>query len=282
MSTMSIIPTSAEATIAGTSAVSRFFARSIFRKTLFDNRRVMSVWAVGTGLLTLMYASFYPQMTETAVDIPEAMQGFGFDDMTSAAGYLQGAVFGILLPLLVVFYGAATGARLIAADEESGYLDLILAHPVKRLRFLLQRFAALTAGAAIIGSVALLALLAVRSSADLENVSVGGFAAQAVNLTLLGVLFGALSMGLGAALGGSRGTVFGTTAGLGVIAYALHGFVPQIGIDWLRYLTPFHYYIGNEPLRNGFNLTDAATLIGGVSVLIGVGIWGFARRDLAR
>jgi ABC-2 type transport system permease protein len=282
MTTIPSTPANAAATIAGTSSVSRFFARSIFRKTLFDNRRVLSVWVVGTGLLALMYASFYPQVTENAVDIPAAIQGFGFDDMTSAAGYLQGAVFGILLPLLVVFYGATTGARLIAADEESGYLDLLLAHPVRRYRFLLQRLAALTVGAVLLGAVAFLALLAVRRSADLESVSVAGFAAQAINLTLLGVLFGALSMGLGAARGRSRGSVFGISAGVGVVAYALHGFAPQIGVDWLRYLTPFHYYIGNEPLRNGVNLADAATLLAGAAALIGVGTLGFARRDLAR
>lgn len=44
-----------------------------------------------------MYAGFYPQITADAAEsVPEAMRGFGFEDPASAAGYLQGAVFGLL------------------------------------------------------------------------------------------------------------------------------------------------------------------------------------------
>ncbi|WP_369412185.1 ABC transporter permease subunit [Nocardia sputi] len=37
-----------------------------------------------------------------------------------------------LLPLLAMFFGVTFGARAIAGDEESGYLDLLLAYPVSR------------------------------------------------------------------------------------------------------------------------------------------------------
>lgn len=268
-------------TTSGVAGVARASGRSMFTKTLFDNRRVFIVWAVATGLLTMVYAGFYPQITaDAAGSVPEAMRGFGFDDMTSAAGYLQGAVFGLLVPLLATFYGAATGARMISADEESGYLDLLLAHPLGRARLLLHRFAALAAGAILIAVVVLGAVLTVRSSAKLEAVSVEGFTAQALNLALLAVLFGALATGIGAATRAGRATVFGTTAGVGVLTYALNGFAPQIGADWLRRLTPFHYYIGGEPLTNGFQLADAAFLAAATIVLIAAGTWRFNRRDL--
>jgi ABC-2 type transport system permease protein len=83
-------------------------------------------------------------------------------------------------------------------------------------------------------------MLAVRDSAELDTISVSNFAAQALNVALLALLFGAVATGLGAATGRPRAIVFGTTAGLGVLTYALHGLAPQIGADWLRYLTPFH------------------------------------------
>jgi hypothetical protein len=41
------------------------------------------------------------------------------------------------------FYGAGTGARMISADEDTGDLDLLLAHPISRTRLLLHRYAAL-------------------------------------------------------------------------------------------------------------------------------------------
>ncbi|MBA9005190.1 ABC transporter permease subunit [Thermomonospora cellulosilytica] len=273
--------TASPAVLPGASGAARAFGRSMFTKTLFDNRRVFGVWALATGLLAMMYASFYPQITaDAAANVPEAMRGFGFQDMASAAGYLQGAVFGLLVPLLATFYGAATGARMISADEESGYLDLLLAHPIGRTRLLLHRFAALATGAVLIAITVLAAVLAVRTSADLKAVSIEGFTAQAVNLALLAVLFGALATALGAATAAGRATVFGITAGAGVLTYALHGFAPQIGADWLRHLTPFHYYIGGEPLKNGLQLADAAVLAAATIVLITAGTWRFGHRDL--
>ncbi|GAA0961201.1 ABC transporter permease subunit [Actinocorallia libanotica] len=269
--------------LPGVSGPARAFGRSMFTKTLFDNRRIFTVWALATGLLALMYASFYPQITaDAAANVPEAMSGFGFDDLGSAAGYLQGAVFGLLVPLLATFYGAATGARMISADEESGHLDLLLAHPISRTRLLLHRFAALASGAVLIAAAVLGAMLAIRTGAGLDSVSVGGFTAQAVTLALLALLFGALATAIGAATGGSRATVFGTAAGIGVLAYAVNGFAPQVGADWLRLLTPFHYYIGGEPLKNGLPLADACVLAAATAALLAAGTWRFTRRDLGR
>ncbi|MEW2357591.1 ABC transporter permease subunit [Spirillospora sp. NPDC029432] len=284
-STTSTSTTTASTTTAipGASGLARASGGSMFTKTLYDNRRVFTAWAVATGLLAMMYGSFYPQLSADAMaSVPEAMEGFGLDDASSAAGYLQGAVFGLLVPLLAMFYGAATGARMISADEESGYLDLLLAHPLGRTRLLLHRYAALATGALAIAAVVLLAMLAVRSSAELDGISVGNFAAQAASLALLAMLFGALATGIGAATGKGRPAVFGITAGAGVAAYALHGFAPQIGADRLRHLTPFHYYIGGEPLKNGFRPADLAILAAATAVLIAVGAWRLSRRDIGR
>ncbi|MFC9970757.1 ABC transporter permease subunit [Spirillospora sp. NPDC127200] len=281
--TATVPSTATRAALPGVSGPARVFGRSLFTKTLYDNRRVFAVWALATGLLAMMYAGFYPQITaDSSQNVPEAMRGFGFADMASAAGYLQGAVFGLLVPLLATFYGAATGARMVSADEESGYLDLLLAHPIGRTRLLLHRFAALAAGAVSIAVVVLGAVLAVRTSAKLDSIAVSGFVAQAVQLALLALVFGALSTAVGAATGKGRATVFGITAGAGVLAYAVNGFAPQIGADWLRHLTPFHYYIGGEPLKNGLQYTDAGVLAAVTVALIAVGAWRFGRRDLGR
>ncbi|GAA2637302.1 ABC transporter permease subunit [Actinomadura fulvescens] len=276
-------PEATATAIPGASGLARAFSGSMFTKTLYDNRRIFTVWALATGLLAAMYGSFYPQISaDSMASVPQAMEGFGLNDASSAAGYLQGAVFGLLVPLLATFYGAATGARMISADEESGYLDLLLAHPIGRTRLLLHRLAALTVGAVAIAAVVLAAMLAIRSSAELHSISPANFAAQALNLALLATMFGALATGLGAATGHSRPTVFGITAGLGVAAYALHGFAPQIGADWLRKLTPYHYYIGGQPLNNGLQIVDAAVLTGAVIIVTAAGAWRLNRRDLGR
>ncbi|PXX59677.1 ABC-2 type transport system permease protein [Nocardia tenerifensis] len=257
----------------------------IYTRTVLDHRRATVAWAVGIAVVGLMYASFYPQVSEggmadSVANYPEAMrEALRLNDMSSAAGYLGSSVFGLLLPLLAMVYGVSFGARAIAGDEEAGYLDLLLAYPVSRVGLALQRFAALVTGAVAIGLVVFLGMLAIRSNAELDSISVGEFAAQCVNLVLLGITFGALAIGLGAATG-RRGPVLAGAAGLGVLTYAAHSLAGIIGVSWLRYLSPFHYYIGGEPLRNGMQWGDAAMLAAISAALVIAGVTRFGRRDL--
>ncbi|MFI9534381.1 ABC transporter permease subunit [Nocardia fusca] len=258
----------------------------IYTQTLTDNRRTLLGWSIGTAVVGVLYAAFYPQvggdggMADTVQNYPEAMrEALRLDDMGSAAGYLGSTVFGLLIPLLVMGFGVTFGARGLAGDEESGYLDLLLAHPLSRTRLAVQRFAGLVTGAVAIAGLVFLGMLAIRSGAELESIGIAEFAAQCVHLALLGTTFGALAMGLGAALG-KRGQVLGIAVGIGVLTYAAGNLAGVIGADWLKYLSPFHYYIGGEPLRNGMQWGHAALLFAATIVLIAIGLFRFERRDL--
>ncbi|MFG2002973.1 ABC transporter permease subunit [Spirillospora sp. NPDC048911] len=261
--------------------------RNAFTKTLWDNRRVLVAWITATTLVALMYSGFYPQISggslaDAADGMPASMrEAFNLDDLTSAAGYLQSSPFGILVPLLVMFYGAATGARMISADEESGYLDLLLAHPLGRTRLLLQRFAALATGSVLIAGVVLLSMLAIRGGAELDAITPAQFTAQCLSLALLSITFGALAIALGAAFSRGRALVFGVTGGAGVLAYAVNSFAPVISAGWLRKVSPFYYYIGGEPLKNGFQWGHLAILAAISLILVTAGTWTFNRRDIA-
>ncbi|WP_084497471.1 ABC transporter permease subunit [Nocardia amamiensis] len=256
----------------------------VLTKTLRDNRRSLLGWTAGTTLAAVLYASFYPQMAKNGAAQTESMpeglrEALNMTDLTSAAGYLGGPVFGLIVPLLAMFFGAAFGARATAADEESGTLDLLLAHPLTRTSLILQRFAAFVLAAAGIGVIVWLAMLAIRGGADLTMVTPGQFAAQCLNMILLTVTFGALATAIGAAFG-HRGVVFAITAVVGVGAYAAHAFAAQIGVDWAAYLSPFHYYIDSEPLRNGFGATGITVPVLASIILIAVGTYRFNHRDL--
>ncbi|MEV4708654.1 ABC transporter permease subunit [Actinoplanes sp. NPDC049316] len=259
----------------------------VFTKTLSDDRRVLIGWSVGATLAGVMYASFYPQladgqMAQAVANYPEVMrEAFRLDDLTSAAGYLGSSVFGLILPLIAMFYGAATGARATAADEETGRLDLLLAYPIGRTAFLLQRFAALTAGAFGLAALVCAGMLAIRGPAGLDSISVTQFAAQCLQLALLAVTFGALAIGVGAATG-RRALVFIVTAVIGVLAYALYAFAGQLGIGGARRVSPFHYYIGGEPLRHGVQWADAAILLATAGLFVAAGAFWFNRRDINR
>ncbi|MGS2810544.1 ABC transporter permease subunit [Nocardia sp. MW-W600-9] len=256
----------------------------VFTKTLRDSRRGLLGWTVGITVAAVVYAGFYPQMAANGAaqteNLPEGLRdALNMNDISSAAGYLGSTVFGLIVPLLAMFFGAAVGARVSAADEESGTLDLLLAHPLTRTSLIVQRFAALIAAATGIGVVVLLAMLAIRGSAELTSVSVGQFAAQCVHLVLLTVCFGALATAIGAVTG-HRGTVFALTAVVGVAAWAAHTFADTIGLGWAASLSPFHYYIDSEPLRNGIGVSGVAVLAAASLILVAAGTYRFTQRDL--
>ncbi|MFU8852285.1 ABC transporter permease [Micromonospora sp. SL1-18] len=254
-------------------------------KTLREGHRALVGFAAGTALVAAAYAGFYPQVAGGAMD--QTVQGFSpglrealrMDDLASAAGYLGSSVFGIIVPLIAVGYGITVGTRAVAGDEEAGQLDLLLAHPVSRTRLILARFAALTTGALLIAATVWLAMLAIRSGAELRDISVTQFAAQCAALALLTITFGTIALALGA-ITGSRATTLGATAGIAVLTYAVHTMAGPIGVDGLRYLSPFHYYDGGEPLRHGFQWAHLAILAGATALLLAVGVRAFNRRDL--
>ncbi|MFC0505146.1 ABC transporter permease subunit [Micromonospora costi] len=259
---------------------------NVLTKTLWDSRRGLAGFALGTALVGAMYASFYPQIADGAME--QAVEGFSpalrealnMEDIASAAGYLGSSVFGILVPLIAVIYGIATGTRAIAGDEEAGYLDLLLSHPVSRTRLVLHRLGALAIGSFTLAAVVLLAMLAVRTGARLDTITIAQFAAQCVALGLLATLFGTIAITVGAATG-SRATALASSTVLGVLCYAADTVAPQIGADGARYLSPFHYYIGNQPLRNGFQWIDLGILLATIIVLGALAVVSFNRRDLA-
>ncbi|MEU6075976.1 hypothetical protein [Micromonospora sp. NPDC047074] len=109
--------------------------------------------------------------------------------------------------------------------------------------------------------------------------SIGQFAAQSLALALLCTLFGAIAITIGAATG-SRATALAGSTVVGVLAYAANTFATQLDADGLRHLSPFHYYIGNEPLRNGFQWTDLGILAATIGVLVVLATAAFNRRDL--
>lgn len=260
--------------------------RSVFTKTLWDQRRSLLGWLLGITAVAVTYAAFYPainqpEFTDAMASFPQGLtEALRMEDLTSAEGYLASTVFGILVPILTVLYGTATGARAIAGEEETGALDLLLAHPVRRTQVVLQRGAALAVGTLIIAAAVLTGLVGISGPAELD-LAVSRLAAMVVHLALLGTLFGALALALGA-LVGRRAFVLATTAVVAVVAYFGNTIAPQIdAVAGLQRLSPFYYYARGEPLRNGLQAGDAAVLVAATAVFLAVAALAFNRRDVA-
>ncbi|GAA3285780.1 ABC transporter permease subunit [Dactylosporangium vinaceum] len=258
---------------------------ALVRKTWSDDRRALLGWAVGIAAVTGLYTSFYrdfagvSQLKQAAV--PQDMLDFlGIADLTSPAGYLQATVFSLIGPLLVLLCAITLAARTIAGPEEDGGLELLLTVPVTRIAFAAQRLAATAAAVLAVAAVPWLLLLVVVPSAGMA-ITLSDVSAASFGLTALAWCFAGIAFLVGAATG-RRGTVLAVSGALAVLTYianALGGVVD--GLAWLRYLSPFHYAFGTDPLHTGWHPGPLAVLVVAGAVTATAGVLWFNRRDIA-
>ena len=120
-----------------------------------------------------------------------------------------------------------------------------------------------------------LASVAVGVDLRLERV-----AAALADCALLGMAFGGVAMAIGA-LVGRRMPALAISLGLAVVAYFINALAPLItGMTGWRVISPFYWYIGNDPLRNGIEPIHAVALAAVAAAGIAVAAVAWERRDI--
>ncbi|MDH3729913.1 MAG: ABC transporter permease [Acidimicrobiia bacterium] len=262
---------------------------SIAGKTIFDSRRAMIGWMIGTALAALLVVAIYPIIRDTPeiLDLlesyPEAMlEMFGIDDIdsyTSPPGFLETQLFSTYVPLIFLIFAIGRGVSVLAGEERDRTLDVLLANPVSRERVILEKAAAIAALIAVLGAVVFVVVLS--GSLLYEGwPSVVNLVSAVISAILMGLTYGWLALAAGAVTG-RRGMAMGVAAGLAVATYIINGVAPLVeGLEWAVNLSPFNYYLDHNPLQNGFHLGNAAVLAGLCALFLGVAVWGFRRRDV--
>ncbi len=79
--------------------------------------------------------------------MPKGMlAAFGVSDQVNLftpEGFLQGQLFALMVPLLLIIQGVGIGSATIAGEEERGQLEVVAAHPVSRTRLFLEKLGVL-------------------------------------------------------------------------------------------------------------------------------------------
>jgi ABC-2 type transport system permease protein len=261
--------------------------RSLFGKTLWEQRRALLGWAIGITAVGVMYAAFYPTIKSPEIAgiwsnfAPELLQAFGFADIVTPAGYIGSTTFGILGPVLMILFGTWLGIKAVVGDEDAGRLDLLLAHPITRQRLVAERFAALVVAAVTVSLALWLALSAISGVAEFTEIGLVNLLAGSIHLAVLGIFFGGLALAVGA-MTGNRAVVIVVVAIVGVVGYFGNTMAGQVdALAFVRDLSPFHFYSGGRPLVNGFQVVDLAVLGGAAVALVAVGAAVFTRRDVS-
>jgi len=264
--------------------------RNTFLKGLRDQGRSLFWWSVGLLAYVLMIFMFYPTIHENAEVLNQYLEVFpeaftkaflgDLTDLASSVGFLTAYIFSMMVPVMMLIYAIGVGAGAIAGEEERGTLDLLLANPISRRQVLLEKFATLLAGTAILAAVLWLGLWlgAIAVSMDISPMRL---AEATLSMVLLVVCLGALALAAGAARG-KRGVAAGLASAVAVVSYLINNMAPVAEVlETCLPLSLFYYYVGNDPLVNGLDPVHVAVLVGLTALFVVIGVVTFDRRDLA-
>lgn len=258
--------------------------RSIFSKTLYDQRKMYLWWSIALVGVSLVYVAGYKQYAEAGMldmELPEYLSAImGTMDYASPEGYLNSTFFTLIGSAMMVIFSLTIGARAVAGEEESGMLDIILAHPVSRTRFVLERYAALVTATGLFGLVAWVAVSAAALIAEM-GIPLANIAAACTGLLLSGLVIGSVAFTVGASTGRAS-LALGIAAGVALASFLANNLAPLIKeLEIAQKFSPFYYYLNGDPLRQGFDAGGLGVLALAALVLAGLAIVGLDRRDVA-
>lgn len=253
-----------------------------FRMALRLRLRSTALAALGMALVIVMVGALFPAVGGSIgkLDLPEGVsQLLGGADYGTLLGWMRSEIAAIYGPLVIAVVAITGAAGSVAGEEEDRILGFVLANPIGRTPLLLSKAAAVLVGVLIIACGTLLGMVAGVAVAG-GGIGLADIAALALHLAFFGFVVGALALALAAATG-RRAIAAGGAAAFAVLGFLINGFAPLVdGLSWLKYLSPFYYYSGHDPLGSGVDVADLA-ILGAVAVaLTAIATLGFRRRDL--
>jgi ABC-2 type transport system permease protein len=240
------------------------------------------ITAIGMVAVIVMVGALFPAVGGSIgkLDLPEGVtELLGGADYGTLAGWMRSEIGAVYGPLIIAGVAITAAAALTAGEEEDRILALVLAHPVTRTQLILAKAAAVAAGVIAIAVGTFLGLV-VGVAIGGGGVPTGDLAALVIHLAFFGLFMGAAALAV-AAITGRRGLAVGAASAFGVLAFLINGFAPLVdAISWLKYLSPFYYYTGSDPIGNGVDLVDVLVLAAGTAALVLAAALAFPRRDL--
>ncbi|MEA9984379.1 MULTISPECIES: ABC transporter permease subunit [Subtercola] len=260
----------------------------LLRQSLVGSWRSLLAWSLGLAATILLYMPLFPslggansQLSALLASLPpQLIKTLGYTDIASGSGYAESTFFGLVGFLLMSAAATTWGSAAIAGDEESGALELILAHGVSRHQLVLERSLAVTVRLVVLAAVSGALLAAVNPSSQLGLAGTDIVAACAAFLGL-GLVSGSAALMVGA-LTGRR--LFSTAAGAGVaaVSYVVNAIGSQsAALDALRSFTPYGWAYRHTPLATGADLPGLALLFGLSALFTVVAVAALRRRDIS-
>jgi ABC-2 type transport system permease protein len=262
--------------------------RNVFTKTIWDRRKSILWWTIGSIAIAAWVVAVYPILRDSA-DMqsfieeipPEIMAIGGIDPATylTGAGFLQAQLYSLMTPILIIGFAVSTAVGVTSREEHEGTLELLLSAPISRTSVALNKIAVVAVSTAIVVSALAVTLLVANPIVDLK-LSVSGVIAMNLGLYGLGLVFAGVAMLIGA-FSGRPAVALGATLMLAVLAWFFNAF--ESVFSWLEVpskTSPFSWYLHDTPLISGFSTGIfwlGVTTVG----FLAISVYLFTRRDIA-
>jgi ABC-2 type transport system permease protein len=238
--------------------------------------------AFGLIVIQLAVGALFPAVGHSIgkLNLPKGVtQLLGGADYATVTGWFRSEIGSIYGPFVIAALAITGATAATAGEEEDRILTLVLAHPIKRSRLIAAKAAAI---ALIVLLIALGTCVGMISGVALAGggITVEHIAALSLQLAFFGLASGAVALALAAGTG-RRSLANGVGAAVGIVGWLISSFAPLVSaLAWLKYLSPFYYYAGHDPLTHGLNITGIIVLGAFALLLTGLGMTGIQRRDL--
>jgi len=235
---------------------------SVFYPVFRDNSKLVD-----------QYLSLFPK---------EFLAAFGMEGSLSDPGvFFSTYIGGMLWPIVAAVAGIGMATRPTASDLERGFLELPLATPLSRVRYLASAVAGQVAGMAILAAATVAGVVFAGRLVG-APFDVGGFALAGIVAWAFGCAVAAVTT-LVAVVTLSRGLAAGVATGTLLAMYLMNALARiQPDLAWLGDLSAFRYFQATPTIDEGRFPWGDFSIFGLVAVTAwALSLWAFRRRDLA-
>jgi len=258
--------------------------RTIGAHAVADRATIVGVLSFYSLAMGAGVGALWPPLKKTfaslSANLPAAFdQILGSVSMGTPAGWVNAEMMSVVAPGFLVAMAILSAGAATAGEEQARTLALVLATPASRTTFLAAKTAAMVAHVLIV-SVAILTGLVIGNQIGHMEIGVGLLLAATVQATLVGLVFGAIALTLGA-VGTDRRQTTTISAGIAGLSFVLAVFLPMNeSLAWLAKLNFWYPYSANVALVHGIDGGLAAVLATCTVAVSAVGFVIFPRRDL--
>jgi ABC-2 type transport system permease protein len=262
---------------------------SIFWQYIKDKKVSLLSYSLAAVFFSWLYVALYPSIQDQAAGFSELFKNYpkqlltAFDikdfDLSRLELFLQ-KEFGLILPLMTIFFLVSLAAGAIAFEIETGTLDNLLAKPVSRFTIYVGRYLAGLLILTIFSAMSTLVIIPLAAAYSLA------YDTQAyVMLGYLQMLFGSAVFSMSfflSAVFSEKSKVYMVAGSLIFVMYVLNVIAKlKDTFEKVRYISLFNYYDITTTMNEHFITRSSIFVFLGVSLICFVAgaIW-FQRRDI--